>query len=219
MSDLNIGVKSEALEITRRMMGALFTPTMMRDLNRAIGINVREKIADHLARASVTRHKSADRLGARYTRFLEFAPARGQLKGGSKFKGEGDQPFTEVQNITESGVDVVIGNTPGLRRAFGPLTIKPKNAKALTIPIDKDSYAVPARKFPRSLVCITTRKGQGLLVEEQTGRKAKKQRLRPKYLLVRKSVLKHDPNLLPNETEISEWANDTIKAFLGKLVK
>lgn len=216
MSDINLTVENESLKILRESLGAMFGPKMKKDLNREIGINVREHVADHLARASVDRHKTADRLGAKHTGFLEFANTRG-MRGGSNFKGDGPKPFTKVEGVTEEGVSVVIGNTPGLRRAFGPLTITPKRAKALTIPIDKDSYGVRARDFPRKLFCITSRKGHGLLVEEQSGRKSKKQRLRPKYLLVKKSVLKHDPNLLPNNTEIQEWSSDSIESFLMKL--
>lgn len=214
-----IDIRVEGIGIVKYELGDLFNGNMQKSLNRHIGINVRERVADHLARASVTRHKSADRLGAVHSKFLEFAPARGQLRGGSKYNGPEDPPYTEVQNIKETGVDVVIGNTPGLKRAFGPLTIRPKRVKNLTIPLDRDSYNVSARDFPRELALIKSRRGSVLLVEEQTGKKAKKQRLRPKYLLVKKSVLKHDPDLLPNNNEITEWAEESTEAYLESLLK
>lgn len=220
---------NDGIEVSSSGIGEALAPLanivdsqFRRDLMRHIGINVRERVADHIARASVTRHKSADRLGAVHSKFLEFAPARGQIRGGSRYKGKdpnSPSPYTEVQNITDTNLSVVIANTPGLRRAFGPLTITPKRAKALTIPIDKDSYGVSARNFPRELVLIKSRRGHALLAELQNGKKAKKQRLRPKYLLVKKSVLRHDPELLPQNDEVSEWAMETTETFLESLLR
>lgn len=218
------GIDVSATGISKALepLSDIADPQFRKDLMRHIGINVRERVADHIARASVTRHKSADRLGAVHSKFLEFAPARGQIRGGSRYKGKdtnSHSPYTEVQDVTDTNVRVVIGNTPGLHRAFGPLTITPKRAKALTIPIDKDSYGVSARNFPRKLVLIKSRRGHALLAELQDGKKAKKQRLRPKYLLVKKSVLRHDPELLPQNDEVSEWAMETTETFLESLIR
>lgn len=190
----------------------IFDARAMTKMNRDIGINVREHIADHIGRASVSRHKCADRLGAPHSKFLEFAPAKGQLRGGSAYRPTDGRPtpFTEVRDITDTGSTVVIGNTPGLRRAFGPLTIRPKKAKALTIPIDREAYAKSARDF-RNLVCITSRKGHGLLVRrEDTGRG----HFRPLYLLVGKSVIPQDRGLLPTRAAMQSWAEDAAEAFV-----
>ena len=206
-----ITIEVKGVDEVVKKLGDLLSPSQLTRLNREIGINVRERTADHIGRASVSRHKTADRLGAMHTGFLEFAPARGELRGGSNYKGTGDKPYTEVQNISQGGVSVVIANTPSLVRAFGPVTITPKRAKALTIPISKEAYGRSARDFPRKLACITTRKGHALLVEKNSESDSS---MRAHYRLVSKTTLPQDSGLLPVSTDIEEWAEDTIEVVL-----
>lgn len=219
MYDLEIN--TEGLERTRSELGALLTPSAMLRLNREIGINVRERTSDHIARASVTRHKVADRLGAKHTKFLEFAPARGQLRGGSKFDApNGKQPFTEVRDISEDGVSVVIGNTPGLRRAFGAITIKPRKAKALTIPLHKVAYAKRVADLRSEGHEIFRPKGTNILAEEVSkGRgKRKKTEFRPLYALVKSTTLPQDRGLLPSDANIKTWTRDTTEQFMDAML-
>lgn len=216
MADLSVNIKG--LDALKRKLGSLWTRSFRTRLNRHVGVFVREQVASHIAVASKDRHKCADRLGARHSRVLEFAPARGSVRGGSAARprpGEGT-PYTEVADVTPEGARVVIGNTPGLRRAFGPLTITPKRAKYLTIPVDKEAYGVRAREFPRALVFITSRRGHRLLAEET---RDATHRLRPKYLLVRSAVVRHDPGLLPRPSEIHSWAHDAVSGFLAAEIR
>ena len=218
-ADLKITV--DGIDKLKATLGDILNARRMTALNRAVGIGVRERVADHLARASVSRHRTADRLGARHTKFLEFAMARGQLKGGSSYEGKGASPFTEVREIDQSGATVVIGNTPGLRRAFSPITITPKRAKALTIPISREAYGYGAReleaKTGRRMFCITSRKGHGLLVEGDRSGKGSG-RIRPQYLLVKSVTLRKDEGLLPSSAEISAWASCLAEKHLESLL-
>lgn len=219
MYDMEIA--AEGVERVRSELGALLSRSSMLRLNREIGINVREHTADHIARASVTRHKVADRLGAKHTKFLEFAPARGQLRGGSKFDApDGKQPFTEVRDISDDGVLVVIGNTPGLRRAFGAITIKPRKAKALTIPLHKIAYAKRVADLRSEGHEIFRPKGTNILAEEVSkGRgKRKKTEFRPLYALVKSTTLPQDRGLLPSDANLKTWTRDTTEQFIDAML-
>lgn len=206
----------------QQKLGTYISQPAMLQLNREIGINVRERTADHLARASVSRHKVADRLGARHTKFLEFAPARGQLRGGSGYNPTYGQaaPYTEVRDIAKDGVSVVIGNTPGLSRAFRPLTITPKNAKALTIPLHKISYAKRVADLRNEGHEIFRPKGTNILAEEVSVGRGKKKRteLRPLYALIKRVTLPQDSGLLPTPNEINDWAYDTVENYIDALL-
>lgn len=211
MNDMEI--KVGGINELRSELGALLGNERMRRMNREVGINVRERVADHLARASVTRHKVADRLGARHTKFLEFAPARGQLKGESAYTGQ-KKPYTEVDNIQNDGVEVVIGNTPGLRRAFAPITIQPVKANALTIPLHKVSYAKRVADLRIEGIKVFRPKGTNILADTQG--KGKRAKIRPLYALVKRTTLPQDAGLLPKDSEIAEWAKDSIEAFIAQ---
>lgn len=201
-------------------LAGVLAPERMARLNRLVGIRIREGVADHIGKASVTRHKCADRLGAKHTGYLEFAPARGMMRGGSRYKGGdgAEMPYTEVRDVSERGSTVVVCNTPGLRRAFGPMTVAPQQAKALTIPIYKDAYGRRARDFKklgRRLFCITSRKGHGLLVERSGD---EKHRLRPLYLLVKSANIPQDSGLLPDRAQLIEWTENAAESYLAALV-
>ena len=219
-SDLEIAVKSVALGIISKKLGAMFVPKMKTDMMRSIGINVREHTADHIADASDSRHKSADRLGAAHTGFLEFAPGRGQMRSESEYEDKDGQgkPFTEVQNVSTNKVDVVIGNTPGLSRAFGPITITPKKAKALTIPINKISYAKRVGELKDEgfkifkLPSDPQSKRDGILAtEDESGG------IIPLYVLCGKVTIPQDRGLLPSDSDIEDWCEDSIVSFMEKL--
>ena len=80
----------------------------------------------HLGRAAASRHKTASRLGAAPTGHLEEA-ARTML----------------MEADTDHGA--VLVRSPGFSRALGPLTIRAKRARALTIPLDRVSYGRRAK--------------------------------------------------------------------------
>lgn len=119
MADLSVSIKG--LDALKQKLGGLWTRSLRTRLNRHVGVFVREQVASHIAAASKDRHKCADRLGAKHSKVLEFAPARGSVRGGSAARGLSaeDAPYTEVVDVTPEGSKVVVGNTPGLRRAFG----------------------------------------------------------------------------------------------------
>ena len=201
MSSITIELNgvSEALKGINDVVSDSFRRTMM----RRIAIRVREGISDHISRASVSRHKCADRLGARHSKFLEFASARGQIRSESAYVGA-KKPYIEAKDITNESATIEIGNTPGLRRAFGALTITPKKARALTIPIDKIAYARSVHELKNEGVDIFRPKNTNILATQSKG--SKKGKIRPLYALVKSVTIPQDRGLLPKKEEIQDWA-------------
>ena len=199
-------VKVEGVDQVKKALGSVFTPDARRRMMLEIGYNVQERTADHIARASVTRHRTADRLGAPHSGFLEFAPGRVRSEG--KFVDEdGKRGAIETRDATESSVDVVVTNTPGLSRAFHDLVITPRKAKALTIPINAVSYAKSVKKVKSEGYKIH-REGRVLKGEKSEGGEAI-----PLYVLCGRVTVPQDRGLLPTEQEIADWAADTSEAF------
>ena len=210
MTELTIDLKgvSEALNGINDVVGDGFRKKMM----RRIAIRVREAVSDHISRASVSRHKCADRLGAPHSKFLEFASARGQLRTESSYVSP-NKPYIEAKDITDDSATIEIGNTPGLRRAFGALTITPKKASALTIPIDKIAYARRVSELKNEGVNIFRPKNMNILATSERGSKKK---LRPLYALVKSVTISQDKGLLPKKQEIQDWALETAEVCIAE---
>ena len=183
-----------------------FSPAQMVGASREIGYNCQERTADHIARASVSRHKTADRLGAVYTKYLEFAPGRTRSVG-----THGNA--IESSDATAYGVSINVLNTEGVARAYHDVTIRPRMAKALTIPVHADAYGRRVADLKAEGRAIFRPKGTRLLVEELPGGK-----MRPLYALVKSVTLPQDPGLMPSDSDYSEWASDTLDALAELLL-
>ena len=96
----------------------LVKPAGRRMLFSAAGNAVSNLINRHLKRISPTRHRSANRLGATPTGHLEQRPT-----------------FHATSNYAEVVIPI-----PGINRAFKDLTITPKDAPFLTLPLNAVSY-------------------------------------------------------------------------------
>jgi hypothetical protein len=198
-------VKVEGVEQVKAALGAAFTPEARRRMMLEIGYAVQQRTADHIAKASVSRHKTADRLGAPHSGFLEFAPGRVRSEG--RFPHEdGKRGFIEPRNATESSVDIIIGNTPGLSRAFHDLVITPKEKKALTIPINAVSYAKSVKKVKAEGYRIH-REGRVLKGGKGGGETI------PLYVLCGRVTVPQDRGLLPLEEKVALWAARAAKRF------
>ena len=214
MAELDISI--EGVDTLRHRITA-FSKSNLVSLNKEIGYNAQERTADWLARTSVTRHKSADELGAKHTGYLEFAP--GRVRSVCRFSGgSGKRPEIHIANVSDGGVDIVFENTPGLRRAFGAYDIRPVKAKALTIPKNKVSYARSVAELKAEGHVIYQPKGTRILVEDKNKKNSHRNGDKPNwrilYLLTSKVHIKHDPELLPDAEHFQEWAAETIEAYI-----
>ncbi len=192
------------------MRYALIPDQRLRDTLGRLGEDARGEVAHaaayalygavrcHVSRLGRSRHRTAESLGAVPTGFLQ--------KGARAIVCAGD------------GVDIPI---PGFARVFHPLDIRPRRAKALTIPINRVSYGVRAGRLSEegwSLFRVSTRgggPGAGILFGRRGGERA----ATALYLLRTRARIKQDRTLLPTDAEMhahaARGAADAI-LFLGR---
>lgn len=206
-----ISVEVEGVGDAIRNVTRIFSRDSLRGLNGHVGAYVTEKLKDFLDEMSVSRHKTADRLGARPTHYLEYASGR---------SGPGRQT-TELGKVDAKEINIVIRNTPGLKRAYGPLNIVPRKARALTIPLAAESYGKSVAELRREGHVLFRPKGANILAEETDaprpkGRRGRKgggqavaeKTIRPMYALVKRAHVPQDRGLLPTKEDFRLWAAD-----------
>ena len=140
----------------------------------------------HVLRASGSRHKTASRLGATPT---------GHLSEGA----------ANIRMEKEGANAVVTVPIPGIERAFGDLHVRPRKARALTIPINAVAYGVRAPELADrgwSLFTLPARQGPGSGI--LFGRKAGAASTVALYLLRSSADIPQDRGLMPTDEEMGE---------------
>lgn len=158
----------------------------------AIAPRVSELVRSHLSSASASRHETADRLGANRTGFLEKGARSGV-----------------TPHATADEAEVLI-RVPGISRAFRDLTVTPKNANALTIPLDALAYNARVSQVRALGWSIFRPKGKNVLMGTKDGE------TKTLYALVKSAHLRQDRGLLPADEEISSTAKLSIKQYLQR---
>ncbi len=183
---------SGAEEIAKRL-GDMFRPEMMKVINKEVAYNAQEQTADHIAKASVDRHKTAQRLGAKPTGHFELAPGR-------------------VRSVPpewdETSATVTIAGTPGILRAFAPVKVTATKAKMLTIPIHRIAYGKRVADVQAEGYKIFRPKGKDVLLGTKGGETY------PFYALKKSVTLPQDEGLLPTSAEYADGALDVVKGFV-----
>jgi len=173
-------------------------------MHERISISLWGLVRNHFQRYAPRNHKTATRLGATPTGFI--------------------YPLAFNNTTRESdasGAAVVIRSDPAnnfdaraLRRAYGPLTIKPRNKKALTIPVHPLAYGRSVADLPASLALFRPRKKGGeksnVLAANIDGK------VTPLYVLVRSATIPQDETLLPTNEEVAANAARAVAGFLRK---
>ena len=94
-------------------------------------------------------------------------------------------------------------------------TVRPKNAKALTIPIDAKAHgkraSVLEAELGIELFSITSTKGKGLLVSADA-----EGNLSLWYLLAKSATIKKDAKALPPEAELMTALKDTMRTYFER---
>ena len=152
---------------------------------------VRILVRDHLSRIAPRHHISAHRLGATPTGHIE--------------KGARAMHFIASAN----GAEVIIP-IPGLSRAFGPLTITPRNAAALTLPVSPHAYGKRVGELRANGWNIFRPKGHDILMGSLGDDEAV-----PLYVLKKRVQLKQDRSLLPSDAELGGTASKAILRYLA----
>lgn len=183
-------------------------------------------VSEHITRGAVFRHRTADRLGANRTGYMEKA-ARG---------------VRAIGTATEFGLNIE-NNAEPFARTFGPVEVRIRNKKWLAIPCDKRTYGKSPRNFPGMLDFIELKKGKLACwvmrkIPKTTGiakvsrpekpikaRKARRMKAKAKGKLDivfwgKKAVrLSQDRELLPNDTEFLNLIDAGLNAELRRVLK
>ena len=171
-----------------------------------IGREIARKLALRFNRISKTRHKTAQRLGAKPTGILQFKTSHPFVSAtGARI---------QAKRKGASAVVVDITGIPFLSRAFGNVTVTPKRAHALTIPISRYSYAKTADEMERRGWTLFTLKKRvrgvtrtkGILFGRKHG-----ERPIPLFFLARSVTLPRDARLLPSSEMVARWAVNALE--------
>lgn len=198
MSSLNIDitVTDQATPKLKELMDALELDEQVQFMG-SLADDFEILTREHITQASRTRHKTAARLGATPTGYLEKIAT----------SAEG------VSGVGAPGLVTLTLQGEIFKRAFGPITVK-KDDKRLTIPIAPESYGRVAREMG-PLFQIKSRKGNFLLVRRDPDDKKKLQLL---YLLRDQVTLPQDRGLLPADKDFLRTAETAAKRFVDREV-
>ena len=183
---VNVTTRTDGVSAVARAIA----PERRAALMAEVAAELEETLRDHLRRYAVTHHVTAYRLGVRPTGNLE------------------DARFSRASNAERATVEI---HAMGIRRALGPVEIRPRNRRALTIPLAAIAYgrrvSELARYFP-----VFRPKGRNYLAvsDPKTGR------LTPVYLLVRRATLPHEPRLLPSTDTLRANCAAAARDFLSR---
>lgn len=159
-----------------------------------------------------TEHKTAQSLGANPTGHL--ADAYLAIEGQS----------------SREGAILMVPSGGRLAAAFGPVTIRPKSSKFLTIPVARDSYGKRAGEFDDIFFLRVGPKKQPVLARRQervaTGdfNRTKGKRydnskpLEVLYVLATESNIPEDRNLIPFD-DLAATALDSTETYLDELLE
>ena len=163
-----------------------FSPESRTRLHHAAARSVSVLCRRHLRTIGQSRHATANRLGAAPTGHFE------------------QTGITLTAAPNDAHVRLTL---PGLARAFRPLVIRPRRAKALTLPIAAEAYGKKVSELKRSGWALFQAKGV-LMGKSPAGS------LRPLYALKTSVRLRQDRTLLPADERLAETAR---KGYLRRL--
>lgn len=168
-------------ELATKLQGASGT-----EASHAMAVEAQLTIVEHLRLLAETRHDTANKLGASPTGFL--AQATDVAAAADVISADSDSATLSMRH-------------PAIARAYRDIQIKPKNAKALAIPINAIAYGRYAREFQdQGLFRLG---GRGADVGKNILAMKSGDTVIPLFLLVRSVTQKRDPSLMPSNEQIA----------------
>lgn len=156
------------------------------ELNRFVADEVEMLTFAHVSQLALTRHTTADRLGAKPTGHLE------------------DAARSIESQATRNAAVLAFARASGLQRAWRSILIKPgPDKKALAIPVHADSYGVRAGDMKDLVLLKLGPRNTAVLARRVDGSKF----LETLYLLLPQVLQKQDPSLMPTDDEYHAAVN------------
>lgn len=188
---INIEVNDQATPV---LAGLLLELKDLTGLHRYIGAAAEGQTRKYIRENAKTTHSTATKLRAQPTGYL--------TKRAELVQGGGD---AKQAMITVTGAI--------FKRAFGPVTIRPRDKKMLAIPMRAESYGKRPGEFG-DLFVYRAKQGRAFLA-----RKAGDGRLHFLFLLKAVVTLKQDRELLPDDQAFTVWAEIAGRAYLKKQMR
>ena len=161
----------------------------MRSILGNAGERLNRLVRSHIRTIAAERHGTANRLGAKPT---------------GHFKASDVLPAKV--NESDNSVTVTV-TTPGIVRAVKDVTILPKEAKSLAIPLHASAYGIQPRELnDRGEYDMFRLKKKGSKEPGNILYRRDGDELIPMYLLVRRVFQKKDESLMPNQTQMMREA-------------
>ena len=185
--EVSVDIKTPQLDaISRRL-----EPSARAELHSEIAAEISETVRGHLRRYALAHHATASRLSARPTGNLEDA---------------------RVDAASDSAGATVTVAALGIRRALGPITIRPRTKAALTIPVAAIAYGRTVAYLKNNGFDIFRPKGKNYLAT--TEGKGKDAKMVPLYILAKRATLKHEPDLLPSQDTLAANALEAAREYI-----
>ena len=186
MADITVNIDTPQLDaISRRL-----EPSARAELHREIAAEISETVRGHLRRYALTHHATASRLGAWPSGNLEDA---------------------RVDAASYSSGATVTVAALGIRRALGPVTIRPRTKAALTIPVAALAYGRSVAHLKSHGYNIFRPKGKNYLAYKEN---PKSQFSTVLYILAKQATLKHEPDLLPSRATLTANALEAARDYI-----
>lgn len=163
-------------------------------LNRTAAYGLLTLCRKHLKVEASRRHSSANRLGATPTGHLE----------------EAARTMVSTADATAGEVQIF---SPGFRRVFGSLSVKARNARALTLPLDAASYGKRAGELRREGWQLFRSPAKGLRAI-LLGKHPGSGEVKALYLLRASVTLPQDRTLLPSDRSMVDAVRAAVASRL-----
>ena len=186
MADISVNINTPQLD----GVIARLEPGARAELHQEIAAEIQQTVQGHLRRYALAHHKTASGLGARPTGNLEDA---------------------KVEATSDSDGATVTVAALGIRRAMGPLEIRPRNKLALTIPVAAIAYGRSVAYLKAHGVDVFRPKGKNYLAYKEN---PKSQFSTVIYILAKRATLKHEPGLLPGQEELEKNAIEAARDYI-----
>lgn len=126
---------------------------------------------------------------------------------GSKHYDPNKVQEMKIENKQNPSGEIEI-DVPGITRAYGDLTIRPRFRKWLTIPMHQSAYGKKAEDF-NDLFVKTKKDGRRYLVQKQGGH------LTYLFRLVKQAFQRRDKGLMPSDNTFAKNIVSRITAYLS----
>ena len=186
MADISVNISTPQLDGIAKRLG----PSSRAELHGEIAAEISETVRDHLRSYALTHHRAASRLGARPTGNLEDA---------------------RVDARSDSSGATVTVAALGIRRALGPIEIRPRNKHFLTIPVAALAYGRSVADLRNNGIDVFRPKGKNYLAYKEN---PKSQFSTVLYVLAKRATLRHEPDLLPTRDTLAANAQKAARDYV-----